>query len=259
MMRLAGAVAALLWMVASVPDVAGAATEGKPPPDVAFSFDGPFGRLDRAAAVRGFEVYRTVCATCHGLKYMAWRNLESLGFDADEVREMAAATFVTDGPDDMGDMFERAGRASDPLIPEPFANANAAAAVNNGVAPPDLSLKVRERGAAYVYAILVGYEEPPEDVDTGASYYNPYFAGSVIAMPQPLWGDDVEYADGTEATIEQQAHDVTTFLAWTSDPGADERKRMGLRVLVFLVVMTGVFYATYRRTWKPVKRGETDL
>lgn len=248
-------------LLAALPagQVARAATDGLAPPAVEFSFDGPFGRIDRAAAIRGFEVYRNVCATCHGLRFMAWRNLGDLGFTEDDIRRMASETLVTDGPDDMGEMFERPGRPSDPLITEPFANANAAAAVNNGVAPPDLSLKVLERGAPYVYAILIGYEDPPDGVDPGSSYYNPYFPGSVIAMPKPLWGEDVTYADGTEATIEQEAHDVTTFLAWAADPTADERKRMGLRVLIFLVVMTGVFYATYRRTWVPVKRGDDDL
>ena len=236
-----------------------AATDGLAPPAVEFSFDGPFGRIDHAAAIRGFEVYRNVCAACHGLRFLAWRNLADLGFGEDDIRRLAADTLVMDGPDDTGEMFERSGRPSDPLIPEPFPNPQAAAAANNGVAPPDLSLKVLERGAPYVYGILIGYEDPPEGVDAGASYYNPYFPGSVIAMPKPLWGEDVTYADGTPATIEQEAHDVATFLAWAADPSADERKRVGLRVLIFLLVMTGVFYATYRRTWTPVKRGDADL
>ena len=251
--------AAGLFAASSVAPAAQAATDGPAPPSVAFSFDGPFGRLDRAAAIRGFEVYRSVCAVCHGLRFLAWRNLADLGFAEDDIRRLAADTLVLDGPDDTGEMFERAGRPSDPLIPEPFPNAKAAAAANNGVAPPDLSLKVLERGAPYVYGILVGYADPPDGIDTGASSYNTYFPGSVIAMPQPLWGDDVTYADGTAATLEQEAHDVATFLAWAADPSADERKRMGLRVLVFLLVMTGVFYATYRRTWAPVKRGDDDL
>ncbi len=253
--RAAGILAAL-WAAAPA---AHAATDGLAPPEVEFSFDGVFGRLDRAAAVRGFEVYRNICATCHGLRYLAWRNLAELGFAEEDIRRMAAETRVEDGPDDLGEMFDRPGRPSDPLIREPFPNPQAAAAVNNGVAPPDLSLKVLERGAPYVYGILIGYEDPPAGVDPGASYYNPYFPGGVIAMPPPLWGDDVTYADGTEATIAQEAHDVTTFLAWAADPGADERKRTGLRVLIFLVVMTGVFYATYKRTWTPVKRGDDRL
>ena len=251
--------AAAVVAAALLPGPRGAATDAPPLPEIEFSFAGPLGRLDRAAAIRGFEVYRNVCATCHGLRFMAWRNLAGLGFGEEDIRRMAAATLVLDGPDDNGDMFERPGRPSDLLIQAPFPNAKAAAAVNNGVAPPDLSLKVLERGAPYVYGLLAGYEDPPDDVDTGASYYNRYFAGSVIAMPPPLWGDDVTYVDGTEPTLEQEAHDVATFLAWVSDPSADSRKRMGLRVVLFLLVMTGVFYATYRRTWAPVKRGDADL
>ncbi len=255
-LRCAAGIWAALWIAAPA---AQAAPDGRAPPDVEFSFDGVFGRLDRAAAVRGFEVYRNTCAACHGLRFLAWRNLEDLGYAEEDVRRMAADTLVEDGPDDRGERFDRPGRPSDPLIPEPFPNAKAAAAVHNGVAPPDLSLKVRERGAPYVYGILTGYEDPPEGVDPGASYYNPYFPGSVIAMPPPLWGDDVAYADGTEATIAQEAHDVVTFLAWAADPSADERKRTGLRVLIFLLVMTGVFYAAYRRTWTPVRRGDDRL
>ncbi len=148
-------------------------------------------------------------------------------------------------------MFERPGRPSD-YFPSPFANATAAAAANSGAVPPELSLMVKARfgGADYVYALLTGYEDPPADFDLLEGLnFNKYFSGHQIAMPPPLFEDGVEYADGTVATVEQMAHDVAAFMAWTAEPEMEERKRMGWKVLIFLVVLTGLFYAVKRKVW----------
>lgn len=224
--------------------------------DVDFSFEGPFGTFDRAATQRGFQVYREVCSSCHGLKYLAFRNLTEIGYSEEMAKAIAAEYQITDGPDDNGDMFERPGRLSD-YVPSPFPNDNAAKAANGGALPPDLSVIVdaREGGADYVYSILTGYEDAPagEELPAG-QYYNAYFPGHRIAMPQPLYEDLVTYADGTPASIEQMAHDVTTFLAWVSEPNLEAQKRMGLNVLLYLAVFTVLLWLTNRKVWRRVKK-----
>ncbi len=234
-----------------------AAGETAHPPDADFGFKKPFGQFDRGAVRRGFTVYRTLCSACHGLRHVAWRNLADVGFSEEEIAALAAATEVRDGPNEEGKMFLRPGRPSD-RFPDPFPNARAAAFVNGGVAPPDLSLMVQARadGANYVYALLTGYGEQPEGFELRSGSYNRYFPGGAIAMPQPLWGDDIEFADGTPATLEQEARDVVTFLAWTADPYLEKRKRTGFKVLLFLVVMTAIFYGSYRKIWRRVRTGE---
>ncbi len=216
--------------------------------------DGVFGKYDKAAAQRGFQVYREVCAGCHSLEFIAFRNLAELGFTEDEIKAVAAEYDVTDGPDEDGEMFDRPGKASD-SFPSPFANDNAARASNNGALPPDLSLmtKARGDGVNYLYSLLVGYEEPPAGVELGDGMnYNAYYPGHQIAMAQPLYEESVEYSDGTEASVEQLAADVTTFLAWTAEPKLEERKATGLKALIFLVVMTGLFYAVKRKIWSDI-------
>lgn len=213
--------------------------------------DGPFGKFDKAAAQRGFQVYREVCSGCHSLDFIAFRNLDALGFSEDEVKALAAEYEVTDGPDDDGEMFERPGKPSDTL-PTPFPNENAARASNGGAYPPDLSLiaKARANGTDYLYSLLQGYGEPPADFELGEGMsYNAYFAGHQIAMAQPLDDDAVEYSDGTQATLEQMTSDVTTFLTWAAEPTLEERKGTGLKVMMFLVILTGLFYATKRKIW----------
>lgn len=246
--------AALALLLALAPAPARAAAEAPPLPDAGFAFEGPFGQFDRAALRRGFEVYRSFCAACHGLRHVAWRNLAELGYGGDEIKAMAAETLVRDGPDDTGEMFDRPGLPSDPL-PDPFPNARAAAYANSGVAPPDLSLmtKARAGGADYVYALLVGYGDPPAGAEPGAGGWNRYFPGGAIAMPQPLWGDDVVYADGTEATLDREARDVAEFLAWAADPWATERKKTGFKVMLFLLVLTGLFAGSYWKVRRSVK------
>ncbi|MEE9210653.1 MAG: cytochrome c1 [Kiloniellales bacterium] len=242
-----GVAAVLLGLQAS----AALAVETKHPPARDWSFSGVFGQFDRAAMQRGLQVYREVCSGCHGLRLIHFRNLAALGYDEDEIKAIAAEYTVIDGPDEEGEMFERPGRPVD-RFPSPFANDKAAAAANNGAMPPDLSLmaKARDDGPNYIHALLTGYEEPPADIEVieGANY-NPYFPGNQIAMAAPLFEDAVEYADGTPATVEQMAADVTTFLMWAAEPTLEERKRMGIKVMLFLLVFTGVLYAVKRKVW----------
>lgn len=212
---------------------------------------GVFGTFDRAALQRGFQVYKEVCQGCHGLSYLAFRNMEQLGFNEDEIQAIAAEYTVTDGPNDAGEMFERPARPADRL-PSPFPNDAAARAANGGALPPDLSLivKAREGGSDYVYSLLIGYEEPPPDFQVpDGLYYNKYFPGHLIAMPAPLYEDGVAFADGTPATVPQMAADLTQFLHFVAEPRLEERKQTGLRAMIFLVVLTGMLYAYKRRVW----------
>ncbi len=222
------------------------------PPSRDWSFDGVFGTFDRAALRRGHQVFSEVCAGCHGLELVAYRNLQEVGFSADEVRQIAAEFEVEGGPNDEGEMYMRPALPFDHFVP-PFANRQAARDANNGAMPPDLSLivKARKGGADYLYALLTGYrEEPPENVEMNEGMsYNEYFPGHQIAMPAPLYDESVEYEDQTKATVEQMSSDVTTFLAWAAEPEMETRKSMGLWVIVFLVVFTAMLYALKRRIW----------
>ena len=227
------------------------AAEGAALPKYDWSFAGVFGRFDQAALQRGLQVYREVCSACHSLQYIAFRNLGDLGYSADEIQAMAAEYTVTDGPNDVGDMFERPGRPAD-YFPAPFPNAKAAAAANNGAAPPDLSLlaKARAGGPSFIRALLTGYEEPPADFELAdGQHYNIYFPGERIAMPSPLADGAVEYADGTQASADQMAADVSTFLMWAAEPTLERRRQLGVSVTLFLIVFTGILYAAKRKVW----------
>ena len=231
-----------------------AAGESIPVPDTRFSFDGIFGTFDRASAQRGFQVYQEVCAACHGLRLVSYRNLRALGLSEQEVAAIAATVQIQDGPNDEGQMFERPGRPSD-RFRSPHANPQAARAANNGSLPPDLSVMVKARpgGADYLYALLVGYTDPPAGVTVmDGMHYNRYFPGHQIAMGNPLSEDRVEYRDGTRATVEQMARDVTTFLAWAAEPELEQRRAMGVRILLFLAVLGGLVYAVKRKIWANV-------
>ncbi|MCE2716182.1 MAG: cytochrome c1 [Alphaproteobacteria bacterium] len=224
------------------------------PPKQDWSFASPIGTFDRAALQRGFQVYKQVCSACHSIKYISFRHLKALGLSDAEIKVLASQYQIKDGPNDEGEMFERPGRPSD-YFPLAYANEKQARAANNGAFPPDLSLIVKARpgGADYVYALLTGFTENPDfKVGTG-QYYNAYFSGHAISMAPPLSEGLISYGDGTKATVEQMAHDVTTFLAWASEPEAEERKRLGLKVLMYLLMMTGLFWATMRRIWKNVR------
>ncbi|MFN4165105.1 MAG: cytochrome c1 [Ferrovibrio sp.] len=216
-----------------------------------WSFEGPFGTFDRAELQRGYQVYKEVCAACHAMKYVAFRNLRDIGFTEAEVKALAATFEVTDGPNDSGEMFQRPGLPQD-KFPSPFPNEKAARAANGGAYPLDLSLiaKARAGGPEYLRALLIGYQDAPAGVEVGEGLqYNAYFPGHQIAMPKPLNEDQVTYADGTKASVEQMAHDVSAFLMWAAEPKLEDRKRMGLKVMIFLVVLTGLFFAAKKRIW----------
>lgn len=231
-----------------------------------WDFAGPFGTFDRAALQRGYQVYREVCSSCHGMKFMAFRNLGQEGgpfFDEEfenpndnpRIKALAAEFMVEDGPDDSGSMFERPGRPSDPF-PEPFPNEQFARLANGGALPPDLSVivKAREGGPDYVRSILTGYLTPPSDVELATGMqYNPWFRGGQIRMPPPLPDNRVTFEDGTEATNDQMAADVVEFLAWAADPHTEERKRLGFIVIAYLAVLTVLLWFAYKRLWRNVK------
>jgi ubiquinol-cytochrome c reductase cytochrome c1 subunit len=248
-------VAAALSAMIFVPALSPRAADETPPlPHQQWSFDGVFGTYDRASAQRGFQVYKEVCSACHPVKHLYFRDLADLGYSEDEVKAIASTYEVTDGPNDQGQMYQRPARSSDP-IPGPFPNDLAARAANNGALPPDLSMivKAREGGPDYIYGLLSGYRDPPAGFNLlPGMYYDEYFAGHQIAMPPPLSDNAVTFADGTSATVPQMAHDVVTFLAWAAEPNLEPRHRTGFKVMLFLVVGAGVFYAAKRKIWAAV-------
>jgi ubiquinol-cytochrome c reductase cytochrome c1 subunit len=251
MSRLSTIGAAALVLAANAPEVSAQIAEAPEPIAVDWQHDGVFGTFDRAAAQRGFQVYREVCSACHGLTFVAFRNLADLGFSEEQVQALAAEYTVEDGPNDQGEMFERPAAPADP-IPPPYPNPQAARVANGGALPPELSLitKARANGSDYVYSLMVGYVEPPAEAEAPEGmYYNAYFPGHWIAMPPPLSEGLVSYGDGTEASVEQMALDVATFLTWAGEPTLEQRKQSGLKVMLFLIVLTGLCYATMRKVW----------
>jgi cytochrome c1 len=244
-------------------DDAANTTDPLPPKAQSFSFEGPFGLYDRAGLQRGYQVYKEVCSACHSLNRVAFHTLSDQGgpgFSAAQVKALAAQAKIPADPNDRGELYNSSGeRLTRPGIPAdhfpaPFANEQAARAANNGAAPPDLSVivKAREGGAAYVYSILTGFgQKPPAGFKVLANkYYNPYFQGRNISMPPPLTDGAVTYTDGTNASVDQEARDVVTFLSWTADTKMEERKRMGFEVIAFLIVLAGLLYLSYRRVWR---------
>lgn len=223
-----------------------------------WSWSGPFGLFDRGQLQRGYKVYREACAACHGMNLLAFRNLGQPGgpeFSEEEVRAIAADHQVEDGPDRFGEMFMRSGVASD-RFPDPFPNEEAARAANAGALPVDLSVivKARHGGADYVYSLLVGYQDPPADVELQPGMaFNPYFPGGQIAMPPPLFDGMIEYTDGTAETLENYARDVTAFMMWAAEPKMEERKRIGFQVMIFLVAFGGLLYLSKRKLWRDVE------
>lgn len=223
----------------------------KAPKQMVWQFDGATGTVDKQSAQRGFQVYKEVCANCHSLRLLSYRNLQDIGFSEAEVKAIAAGATVKDGPNDAGDMFDRPGRPSDKFV-SPFPNEKAARASNGGAFPPDLSLivKARPNGANYLYSILTGYENAPEGfhLNTGMNY-NSYFPGEQIAMPKPLSDGQVTYQDGTEASVDQMSRDVVNFLQWAAEPEMEERKQAGIKILLYLAIFTGLFYLAKKRIW----------
>lgn len=217
-----------------------------------WSFQGMTGTFDRMQLQRGFQVYREVCSACHGLERVYFRNLADLGYSEAQIKAVASEYTVVDGPNDEGEMYDRPARPGDHFV-GPYPNEQAARSVNNGAYPPDFSLiaKARHGGANYITAIMTGYEQAPAEVDVmPGMHYNAYFPGHQIAMAKPLSADQVTFADGTEATVEQMAMDVSAFLTWVSEPSMEARKTMGVKVLIFLSILAVILYMVKRKIWK---------
>lgn len=251
-------IALALTATAALTGAVVAAGAAKHPIQQKWSFDGAFGKYDRASAQRGWQVYKQVCSACHSLKYFRFRNLDDLGYSPEMIKAFAAEYEVAGEPDDAGDETVRAALPQD-VFPAPFANENAARASNGGALPPDLSLlaKARHDGSNYLFSILTGYEDAPAGFELSAGKnYNPYFKGGQISMAPPLAEGIVEYEDGTAATPEQMARDVTMFLTYVAEPKLEDRHRMGLNVLIFLGILTIILYLSMKKIWKPVKEGK---
>ena len=223
-----------------------------------WSFKGLFGKFDRGSLQRGYQVYSEVCASCHSMKYLSYRNLSEKGgpeFSVEQAKAIAASFEITDGPNADGEMFTRPGKLSDKFL-MPYANDKEAQAANGGAYPPDMSVlaKARSGGADYLYSILLGYEDPPEGItlDDGV-YYNKYMYGNNIKMAKPLEDDLVEYSDGTIASEEQMAKDVVTFLMWSAEPHLESRHRMGFKVIVYLIILTILVYFSMKKIWSRVE------
>ena len=223
-----------------------------------WTFQSFFGKFDRASLQRGYQVYTEVCASCHSMKYLSYRNLYEKGgpeFSEEQAKAIAASFEVTDGPNSDGEMFTRPGKLSDKFV-MPYANVQEAIAANGGAYPPDMSVlvKARKGGANYIYSVLMGYDEPPAgmELDDGV-YYNKYMYGNKIKMSSPLDDDIVEYADGTKATVDQMAKDVTTFLQWTAEPHLETRHKLGFRVIIYLSVLTVLVYFSMKKIWSRIE------
>jgi len=225
---------------------------------VDWSFKGLFGKFDRPSLQRGYQVYSEVCSGCHSMKYLSYRNLSEKGgpeFSIAEVKAIASKFEVTDGPNSDGEMFLRSGKLSDKFV-MPFENVKAAQAANGGAYPPDMSvlIKARSGGANYIYSVLLGYEDPPSGVtlDDGV-YYNKYMYGNNIKMAKPLSEGIVEYSDGTKATEEQMAKDITTFLMWTAEPHLEARHKMGFKAILYLIILTILVYFSMKKIWSSIE------
>lgn len=260
MLRKVTLLAAALFLVGG-PALANSGAEEPMP--VAFSFEGPFGRFDQAQLQRGYKVYREVCSACHSMNLVAFRNLGDAGGpfwdpkypnsnDNPVVKALAADIQVPDLDGETGDAITRPATPAD-RFPAPFPNVIAAKASNGGVAPPDLSLmaKAREGGPEYIASLLQGFGPPAHGVTLSpGQHYNKYFPGGVIAMAPQLTPDKVSFDDGTKSTVRQQAEDVAAFLMWAAEPHMEARKEMGFSVLIFLILFSGLLYASYRRVWR---------
>ena len=222
-----------------------------------WSFKGVTGKFDRASLQRGYQVYTEVCASCHSMNLVSYRNLGEPGgpeFSVEQVKAIAANFEVEDGPNSDGEMFTRPGRPSDKFV-SPYPNVQAATAANGGAYPPDMSVlvKARKGGSDYIYSVLMGYEDPPAgfELEDGV-YYNKYMDGQKIKMSNPLSEGIVTYADGTQTTQAQMAKDVTTFLTWTAEPHLETRHKMGVKVIIFLTIFTLLVYLSMKRIWSRI-------
>jgi ubiquinol-cytochrome c reductase cytochrome c1 subunit len=268
MMNKLKAIALAGLALAALSGPASAAEGQKDAKQIGFSFEGPFGTFDRTQMQRGYKVYKDVCANCHSMKLISFRNLSEGGiFTEEQVKALAAGYTMKDGPNPDGDMFDRAGLPSDRL-PSPFANPEAAQAANGGALPPDLSLVTKSRpgwygtfnqlwngigGPQYVYSVLTGYETPEGELakeQPEGKHYNPYFgSGHWIGMAPPLADGQVTFDDGSPNTVDAMARDVAAFLTWTADPNMESRKSTGFMVMIYLAVLTALLYLVKKRVW----------
>lgn len=244
------------------------------PVEQTWSFSGPFGTYDKAQLQRGLKVYKEVCSACHSMKRVAFRTLEGLGYNEEQLKAFAAEYEVQDGPNAEGEMFTRKAGLSD-YFPSPFANVEAAAAANNGAAPPDFSLIAKARGVErgfplfvfdiftqyaeggpdYIHALLTGYgQTPPAGMEIAeGTNYNPYFmSAKALAMAQPIADGQVTYDDGSPQTVDQYARDVAAFLMWTAEPHLDDRKQTGFSAMIFLALFGAIVYLTKKKVWNGV-------
>jgi cytochrome c1 len=248
-------------------------TEQVPPPRLKWSFAGPFGKYDEAQLQRGFKIYREVCANCHSMEMLSFRNLSDVGGPgfSEAQAEAVASEYKVKDLDDLGNPIERAGRLAD-HFPTPFANELAAKATY-GVPPPDMSTlakarsysrgfpwfifdavtQYQEQGADYIAAYVSGYADPPKGfVVPEGGHYNEYFPGHNTAMPPPLQDGQVTYDDGSPQTAQQYSKDAAAFLMWAAEPHLDARKRIGFQVMIFLLVLAGLMYFTKKKVWSAV-------
>jgi ubiquinol-cytochrome c reductase cytochrome c1 subunit len=223
-----------------------------------WTFKGLFGKFDRASLQRGYQVYTEVCAACHSMKYLSYRNLSEKGgpeFSVAQAKAIAASFEVTDGPNSDGEMFNRPGKLSDKFV-MPYENVKAAEAANGGAYPPDMSVLVKARGGGvdYIYSLLQGYEEAPSGMilDEGV-HYNKYMYGNKIKMSAPLSDGIIDYSDGTNASVEQMSKDVTTFLMWAAEPSLEARHQMGFKAIVYLIILTILVYFSMKRIWSRIE------
>lgn len=285
-LALTGLAAGLAVSLLALP--AARAAEGhSEPPSLSWSFSGPFGKFDRAQLQRGYKVYKEVCASCHAASLVKFRNLAQPGgpeFTQGQVNGLAATFQVKDGPNETGEMFDRPGRAADPF-PSPFANEQAARASNGGAYPPDMSVlakartyergfprfvfdiftQYQEQGPDYIHALMVGYEEPPAGTPPllATQHYNKYMPNHLIAMPKPLNDGQVEYPKGADGkaqvpeTVDQYARDVAAFMVWMAEPHLEQRKRIALWFMPFLVILAFLLYFSKKRIWSRMPDGSS--
>ena len=244
----------ILFLLIPLTNVLSSENSIKTMPKHEWSFKGITGTFDRSSVQRGYKVYREVCSGCHSMDLLYYRDLIDIGFSDEEVKAIASEYTVLDGPNDEGEMFERSAKPSDRFV-GPFSNKQEARINNNGVYPPDLSVitKARKYGVDYIYNFLMGYNEPPEGLVIGEGmYYNKWVEGNQIAMAQPLDDGYIDYDDGTENNLSQLSEDIVAFLAWSAEPELEVRKKVGIKVILFFVIIGFLFYIVKLRVWRNI-------
>lgn len=274
--KFAGLVVGLGIAVSGISAYAASGYPINKPKEIDWSFAGPFGTWDYAQLQRGWQIYQENCSSCHSIDLVAFRNLQEIGFSENRVKAIASEYDVEDGPDADGEMFERSAVAAD-RIPGPYANSAEAASVNNGAVPPDFSLLAKarapergfptfvfdiftlyaENGPDYIYSLITGYKDAPAGKEIAdGTHYNPYFiAGEALAMSPPLSVDNfIEYEDeSVEASLDQNAKDVAAFMMWAAEPKLVERKQLGFKVMIFLLIFSVLLYLTKKQVFAALK------